>query len=94
MEGRTPEVPRTLFWRTGSQTKQQWAVRSGDWKLVLDGLSPFVFNVRTDPGERQNLTNQRQDVARKLSPLLDAWEKDVDAEYKASTAAQGPSLPK
>ncbi|WP_157899673.1 sulfatase-like hydrolase/transferase [Luteitalea pratensis] len=91
LEGRIPEVPRTLFWRTGNPTKQQWAVRSGDWKLVLDALSPFVFNVRTDPGERQNLTNQRQDIARELRPLLDAWEKDVDAEYKASSAARASS---
>lgn len=88
LEGRAPEVPRTLFWRTGSPIKQQWAVRSGDWKLVLDGLSPFVFNVRTDPGERDNLTSHRQDVARRLRPLLEAWEKDVDAEFKGSATAR------
>ena len=68
---------------------QQWAVRSGDWKLVLDGASPFVFNVRTDPGERENLTSQRQDVARRLRPLLAAWEADVDAEWKRA-APQPP----
>jgi arylsulfatase A-like enzyme len=94
LEGRVPEVTRTLFWRTGSPAKQQWAVRRGDWKLVLDGSSPFVFNVQTDPGERQNLTNQRQDIARELQPLLAAWEADVDAEYKASSAAPSPSPPK
>ncbi len=93
LEGRAPEVSRTLFWRTGNPAKQQWAVRSGDWKLVLDGGSPFVFNVRKDVGERENLTNQRQEVARRLWPLLDAWEKDVDAEWKAS-GVNAPSTPR
>jgi len=40
----------------------------------------FVFNLRDDPGERNDLAMERQDIARKLFPLIAAWEKDVDAE--------------
>ena len=76
LSGRAPVQPRTLFWRT----PQQRAVRSGDWKLVIDGRNSFVFDVRSDVGERHDLTNVRQDVARRLRGLLDAWEADVDAE--------------
>ena len=86
LEGRTPEVERTLFWRvTGPRT--QVAVRSGDWKLLFDGR-PMLFNLRADLGERNNLIGQRGDIARKLEPLLAAWQKDVDEEAKRGWASQ------
>ena len=37
LEGSAPQVERTLFWRSTSYSWQQRAVRSGDWKLVVDG---------------------------------------------------------
>jgi arylsulfatase A-like enzyme len=80
LEGRMPEAERTLFWRTSAGDRLQKAVRRGDWKLVIDGSHTFVFNVRTDLGERQDLSARRQDIAQKLQPLLDAWERDIDAE--------------
>ena len=82
-EGKEPEVERTLFWRTSVGGRTQKAVRNGDWKLVLDGVHTFVFNVRTDISERVDLASRRQDIARKLRPLLDAWERDVDGEAKS-----------
>jgi arylsulfatase A-like enzyme len=84
LEGNAPEVARTLFWRTNVGNRVQKAVRSGDWKLVVDGNHMMVFNVKTDLGERQDLTNRRQDIARKLRPLIAEWEKDVDAEAKTN----------
>jgi arylsulfatase A-like enzyme len=86
LEGRAPEIERTLFWRvTGPRT--QVAVRSGDWKLLFDGR-PMLFNLRADLGERNNLIGQRGDIARKLEPLLAAWQKDVDEEAKRGWASQ------
>jgi arylsulfatase A-like enzyme len=87
LEGRAPEVPRTLFWRTNVGLRNQKAVRSGDWKLVIDGSHTMVFNIASDLGERNDLANRRQDIAQKLRPLLAEWEKDVDAEAKANGAA-------
>lgn len=85
LEGRAPEIERTLFWRvTGARTQQ--AVRSGEWKLLLDGGRPMLFNLRTDIGERNNLIGHRSDVARRLRPLLVAWQEDVDAEAKRATS--------
>jgi len=84
LEGRTPEIERTLFWRvTGARAQQ--AVRSGGWKLLMDGGRPMLFNLRTDVGERNNLIGQRSDIARRLRPLLAAWQEDVDAEAKRAT---------
>jgi arylsulfatase A-like enzyme len=82
LEGKAPEVERTLFWRTNAYGQTQRAVRSGDWKLVVDGVATMLFDVRADVEERNDLANRRQDVANRLRPLLAAWERDVDAEAK------------
>jgi arylsulfatase A-like enzyme len=87
LEGRTPEMERTLFWRTTTGNRSQKAVRRGDWKLVIDGTHTFVFNVRTDISERHDLASRRQDIAQKLQPLLSEWERDVDAEAKGPRPA-------
>ena len=86
-EGKSPSIERTLFWRAGSGAGRQTAVRRGDWKIIHDTGSTYVFNVRTDLSERHDLANQRQDIARALWPLLEAWEKDVDAEAQAGVPA-------
>ena len=82
LEGRAPAVERTLFWRVMG-ARQQQAVRSGDWKLLFDGGRPMLFNVRTDLGERNNLIGQHPEIARRLRPLLEKWQQDVDAEARS-----------
>jgi arylsulfatase A-like enzyme len=83
LEGGAP-VERTLFFRNTVGGRTQRAVRRGTWKVVVDGPNSFVFDLSKDVGERQDLANVRQDIARALRPLLAAWEKDVDAEAQAS----------
>jgi arylsulfatase A len=82
LERRVPEIERTLFWRTIGPRPQQ-AVRVGDWKLLYDGARAMLFNVRTDLGERSNVIGARSEIARRLAPLIAAWQRDVDAEAKA-----------
>ncbi|MBI4263118.1 MAG: sulfatase-like hydrolase/transferase [Acidobacteria bacterium] len=89
LEGRAPEVERTLFWRTMAGNRNQRAVRKGDWKLLVDGNHVMLFDVRRDVGERNDLAGQRQDIARQLRPLIAAWEKDVDAEAGPPATAGG-----
>jgi arylsulfatase A-like enzyme len=84
-EGRVPQIERTLFWRVNGGAGQQ-AVRSGDWKLVVDGGRPMLFNLRSDIGERTNLIGTRSDIAKRLHTLLIAWQRDVDAEAKQTNA--------
>ena len=83
LEKKAAEIERTLFWRSA----QQRAVRSGDWKLVVDLGRPLLFNLRNDAGERVNLIGERPDIARRLRPLLEAWAQDVDAEAKKLTSS-------
>jgi len=73
-----PEQQRTLFWRSADGGSR--AVRSGDWKLLVDGRNSFVFDVRADVAEREDLTNVSQEVAYRLRMLLDAWEADVNGD--------------
>jgi arylsulfatase A-like enzyme len=86
LEERTAEVERTLFWRSTSYSFQQRAVRSGDWKLVVDGNHEFVYDIRRDISERNDLASGRQEIAQRLRTLLNEWEADVDAEAKTSAA--------
>jgi arylsulfatase A-like enzyme len=70
-------LARTLFWRVSTPTLQQRAVRSGDFKYVLDDAKQMLFDLRTDPGERHDLSSSRQDLVRNLREKLLAWEKEV-----------------
>ncbi|HEX6995922.1 MAG TPA: sulfatase-like hydrolase/transferase [Gammaproteobacteria bacterium] len=75
--GDAEPVERTLFWRAGNAS----AVRSGDLKLIQQGPQTFfVFNVREDPAERNDLTRTSQTDARRLYQLLQEWHEEMDAE--------------
>jgi arylsulfatase A-like enzyme len=84
LDGKTPAIERTLFWRINVPTRQQRAVRRGDWKLLIDGDDLLLFNLRSDIGERNDLASARPDIVAALRPLIAEWEKDVDAEAKLS----------
>ena len=84
LDGRSALGERTLFFRFTIGTTRQLAVRQGSWKLLVDGEKRYVFDLSKDIGEHNNLTSQRQDIARKLRPLIAAWEKDVDSEAKGT----------
>ena len=82
-----PIVERRVFWRTPAARAPQWAVRSGRWKLLVDGIRTpqfFLFDLPADPGERNDLAAQRPDLVRSLWRLLQDWEKDVNAEARKS----------
>jgi arylsulfatase A-like enzyme len=91
LEGRTPEVERTLYWRTDVGNRSMRAARSGDWKLVVDGNHLFVFNLRQDVGERKDLTSQRPDVANRLRPMIAQWEQEMNTEARVHYPDAAPA---
>ncbi len=91
LEGRSGVTERTLFFRFTVGTTKQVAVRQGPWKLLVDGAKRYVFDLSKDIGERDDLARQRQDLARRLRPLIAAWEADVDAEASANAARETTS---
>jgi arylsulfatase A-like enzyme len=85
-------VERTLFWRmppaagaTGTPPATQRAARLGNWKYVDDRGQYFLFDLRSDPGERHDIAQQHPDQMRALRALVAKWEADVDAEVKERT---------
>lgn len=71
---------RTLFWRMSSQK----AVRDGGWKLVIrdqDNL-PELYNLKQDIGEQNNLASQHPEKVFQLKAKLEAWERDVNIQFK------------
>jgi arylsulfatase A-like enzyme len=85
-------VDRTLFWRmplapgaAGTPPVTQRAVRRGNWKYIDDRGQYFLFDLRTDPGERHDVAQQHADLVRELRSLVAKWEADVDTEGKERT---------
>lgn len=61
-----------LYWRFGPQ----WAVRAGDWKLLLTGhpgVAPQLFNLASDIREKTDLAAKNPDKASELKTRFDAW---------------------
>jgi len=66
---------RDLFWRAGDE----WAVRKGSWKLVgIADEAPKLFNLHSDVGETNDLSEQHPEQVKDLLEAFHAWEQDVD----------------
>jgi arylsulfatase A-like enzyme len=77
LRGKAPLLERRLFWRWARPDRQQRAVRSGQWKLLVDGSHLLLFDLSVDPGERTDLVASRPDLVATLMRLLADWEADV-----------------
>jgi len=80
------EVPRRpLFWEHGKNA----AVRDGRWKLHLDGQGRArLFDLASDPGEQEDLSEQEPALAERLRADLEGWRQAVWLD-----ATQQPALP-
>lgn len=65
----------TLYWRFG----QQWAIRHGDWKLVVanggDGAGE-LYNLAEDAAESNNRAADMGDKVRELKSLWESWNAE------------------
>ncbi|MDB4299457.1 sulfatase-like hydrolase/transferase [bacterium] len=76
----------TLFWQNGHYR----VVRHGDWKLqvnnrLTDGLQRWLYNLRDDPTEQNNLAASRTDKLTELSALLAAHQAGAREPLYEST---------
>ncbi|MBP9151057.1 MAG: sulfatase-like hydrolase/transferase [Flavobacteriales bacterium] len=64
-----------LCWRSGYNR----AIRSGDWKLITDGLSGnhALYNVKEDKEERNNLYDSKPDIVKQLQSEHAQWESEM-----------------
>ncbi|MDY7108830.1 MAG: sulfatase-like hydrolase/transferase [Planctomycetota bacterium] len=61
----------TFYWELG----RQQALRAGDWKLLRrtsrkDETTIFLFNLRTDPGEQENLADRYPAIREQMLSLI------------------------
>lgn len=78
LRGEAPLLERHLFWRIARPNRQQRAVRSGRWKLLVDAGQFLLFDLGDDPGERIDLAARHPELVVMLKRLLAEWERDVD----------------
>lgn len=72
LEGKQDSLPpRDLFFRFGVQ----YAVRSGDWKLVKASaaMEPMLVNLHHDPGEQLDRSGEFPERKQQLQASFDQW---------------------
>jgi len=76
-----------FFWQLGNQ----WAVREGDWKLVVNAQDTdrsklqgddkvFLSNLAQDVSERRNQAKANPQIVERLTKLHEAWAAEVGAK--------------
>jgi arylsulfatase A-like enzyme len=76
LTGEKTERPHeTFYWRFG----EQWAIRDGDWKLVVGNggdRAGELYNLAEDRNESRNLAPEMTDKVRELKAKWDSWNAD------------------
>ncbi|MDO8541355.1 MAG: sulfatase-like hydrolase/transferase [Opitutaceae bacterium] len=84
----SPHAGSALHWQTGNGANAEWAVREGDWKLIVNtrdtgagdtdrGRVPlFLANLKDDLGEKTNFAEQRPEVVARLRQLHESYLRD------------------
>ena len=94
-----PLPERALFWHYPHYGNQGGApaaaIRRGDWKLIEwfeDGRAE-LFNLATDPGEKNDLAAKEPERVKSLRTELHAWQKDVGARFPTANSRYDSSKP-
>jgi len=58
------------------------AIREGDWKLLInvDSTNLMLFNLKSDPGETNNLTKNKSKKAQNMAKKVLAWRRSMPVE--------------
>ncbi len=84
-----PSPHRVVHWETGGGS--QWAVRDGDWKLVVNPRDTngkrvegtdrvFLSRIDRDATERANIASEHADVVDRLRALHAKWTGDLERD--------------
>ena len=65
-----------LFWRSGTT---QYAIRSGDWKLLFFQNTTRLYNLAADQSESTNLATSNPTKLNELKALYDQWNAQLPA---------------
>ncbi len=67
---------RPLFWRYGKNKK---AIRLGKWKYQVTPEGEYLFDLKKDVEENENLLEQHSAQADRMKQLLQNWEQEMNA---------------
>ncbi|HSU27161.1 MAG TPA: sulfatase-like hydrolase/transferase [Chitinophagaceae bacterium] len=76
MRGKIEFISRILYWRV-SQRNQQKAMREFNMKYLQDEKGEYLFNVNTDPQEKNDLKLSMPKIFEFLKNKYAQWEKTV-----------------
>ncbi|MEO6739315.1 MAG: sulfatase [Chthoniobacteraceae bacterium] len=90
-------APRLLFWHyphyhPGGATPYS-AIRDGDWRLIhfYEDDRVELYNLATDPEEKNNLSTTESAKAAELRAKLDAWLKATGAQFPTPNPNYDPA---
>jgi arylsulfatase A-like enzyme len=87
-----------LFWHFphyhGSNWRPGAAIRRNEWKLIefYDWGKTELYNLRDDPGEIQDLSDEYPEVMKELKQKLREIQEDSNAEFPVSNPAFDPQV--
>ena len=61
-----------------------WAVREGDWKLLLSKKGELeLYNLKTDKIEENNVASENQKVVNRLKAKYEKWRSEMGTPMKS-----------
>jgi len=72
---------RSIFWKY----RDQKVVRYGNWKLLVNNDTTYLFNLDEDLSEKINLADSESSIVSQLKLELDSWEEEVMKGVKLKT---------
>jgi arylsulfatase A len=85
LEGSAPDPERAIFWHypVYHHAEPASAIRKGNWKLIHNLVNDqrYLYNLETDLGETNDLSQSEQELADELYQLLEQWRCDCGAEF-------------
>lgn len=74
--GAVPSVPGAKAVMAARPPMRQ-SVTKGEWKLIIGGPGPELFNLTNDPGELKNLIDEEKPRAAELREIIEDWDAKI-----------------
>jgi len=88
--GSRPVSERTMCWRYKRAANRRKAVRHGRWKYAFDSGAEFLFDLDSDPAEKNNLLAENPTMVADLKSKLTSWEAETAAPRLRDFRPQQP----
>lgn len=89
--GAVPGVPGAKAVMAARPPMRQ-SVTKGEWKLIIGGPGPELFNLANDPGELKNLINDEKPRTAELRKLIEDWDAKIPKGSAESAELDGDDI--